>query len=240
MLRLSKTNARPRKAADYEWITPDGDLTTEFRAIAAAALAFVKHPPTIGPCYAGYVQKNDRDNVITGARSPINQQVLFGLARTLGFGSYIEVGTRMGYSIGAAMAGSRKLSRAITIDPFVNREQIMANLASLGRDDVDFDSVIMPSRDFDTDERFEVAYVDGDHTYEAAFGDLLQYWQYVKPGGLMFTDDTINDRGDANHSREQMGVYWACQDFLAQTDDVAAGVLKLPTYSGLAIFQKKD
>ena len=200
----------------------------------------IAEPPQLADWFGDFPHCDAADAVLTGERGALSQHVIFGLARVLNFNSYLEVGTRYGYSIGAVMAASRSLRRAVTIDPFVNPDEIGTNLATLNRPDVDVQMLTQMSRDFDTDERFDAVYVDGDHSYEAAFGDLVQYWHYVRPGGLMLVDDTINRRADGQATRQLIGVWWAVRDFLQQTDDIAAAVTALPTYSGFAIMQKAD
>lgn len=237
---LEKLNRRPSKQRDYEWHWPQAATNeADFRAIAAIAERYIADPPALRDYFGQFPHCKKDDAVLTGARGALSQHMIFGLARTLGFESYLEVGTRYSYSIGAAISGSRRIRRAVTVDPFVDPQQTQDNLATLNRPEVDAQPVFQSSRDFDTQELFDAVYVDGDHTYEVAFGDLVQYWNYVKPGGLMLVDDTINNRGDALATRELIGVYWAVKDFLAQTNDVAAAVLKLPTYSGFAIIQKQ-
>jgi hypothetical protein len=42
-------------------------------------------------------------------------------------------------------------------------------------------------------ERFELVYIDGDHSYEGAHGDLLTYGPAVVPGGYLVVDDAAWD-----------------------------------------------
>ena len=242
MLTLSsvKLNRRPTRPRDYEWRWGGADGSqSEFRAIAAVAEQFIQNPPVLRDYFGAFPHRKDDDAVMTGARGALSQHVIFGLARTLGFTNYLEVGTRYAYSIGAAIAGSRRIRHAVTVDPFVEPQHTLDNLATLNREQVKIDAVQQMSSDFDTPDRFDAVYVDGDHSYEVALADVVKYWQYVRPGGLMLVDDTVNNRGDAVARRDLIGVYWAVKDFLDRTDDVAAAVLKLPTYSGFAIIQKQ-
>jgi predicted O-methyltransferase YrrM len=242
MLTLSpaRRNTRPTRESAFEWIWR-GPATgrAEFGAITDAARRYIAAPPCLRDYFGRFPHCDPTDAVLTGQRGALSQHVIFGLARVLGFANYLEVGTRYGYSIGAVMAASRALQRAVTIDPFVDPEHIHANLATLDRPDVDVEMVTKMSDQFDTDERFDAIYVDGDHTYDVALSDLRQYWRYVKPGGLLLVDDTVNNRKDAIATRELIGVYWAVKDFLADAERVAAAVIKLPTYSGFAIIQKE-
>jgi predicted O-methyltransferase YrrM len=237
---IKSTSKRPTSESQYEWVWPDESLhRTEFRGIADVVLRELADPTDLAPIYRRFPNHNPTDNVVTGERWPLSQHAIYALARALGPVNYLEVGTRLGYSIGAVLAASRRLNHAVTVDPFVDAGKIQQNLQSVGRSDVKTDVVIQMSRDFDTDERFDLVYVDGDHSYEVAFGDLKQYWQYVRPGGLMLVDDTINERTGGMMPREKLGVYWAVKDMLQTTRDVAAAVVKLPTYSGFAVIQKQ-
>ena len=243
MLTLSAVSrmALGKRDTSYGWVWRNSRAAqAEFRAIVDVARRYIAEPPPLDDCFSDFPHCDAADAVLTGERGALSQHVIYGLARVLNFNCYLEVGTRYGYSIGAVMAASRSLRRAVTIDPFVNPDEIRANLATLNRPDVDVQIVTQMSRDFDTEERFDAIYVDGDHSYEAAFGDLMQYWHYVRAGGLMLVDDTINRRADGQATRQLIGVRWAVRDFLQQTDDIAAAVTALPTYSGFAIIQKAD
>jgi predicted O-methyltransferase YrrM len=242
MLSLSpvRRNTRPTRESGFKWIWRGSAVDrAEFAGITDVARRFITAPPCLRDYFGQFPHCDPTDAVLTGERGALSQHVIFGLARALGFTNYLEVGTRYGYSIGAVMAASRTLQRAVTIDPFVDPEHIHANLATLDRPGVNVEMVTKRSDQFDTEERFDAVYVDGDHTYEAALSDLRQYWRYVKPGGLMFVDDTVNNRVDAVATREMIGVYWAVNDFLADAQGVAAAVVKLPTYSGFAVIQKE-
>jgi len=241
LFTMTKSTARrPVSETQYEWQWPQSDAPqAEFRGIVDVVLRQLAEPADLASIFRRYPHHKATDNVITGERWPLSQHAIYALARALGPVSYLEVGTRLGYSIGAVLAASRRLQRAVTVDPIVDPAQIHANLASLNRPEVSCEVVTQMSRDFDTPETFDIVYVDGDHSYEAAFGDLKQFWQYVKPGGLMLVDDTINERTGGMMPREKLGVYWAVKDMLQTTDDVAAAVVKLPTYSGFAVIQKQ-
>lgn len=39
-------------------------------------------------------------------------------------------------------------------------------------------------------QQFDLINVDGDHSYEGAYGDLRQVWPLLAPGGLIVVDDT--------------------------------------------------
>jgi predicted O-methyltransferase YrrM len=224
----------PRARHDCRFPDPDADQTA-FRAMLDMVLRHLAEPADLGRIFDRFPHCRRDDNVFTGKRWPLSQHALYGLARSIGFETYLEVGSRYGYSIGAVLTASRRLRHAVTVDPFVNPRHTLDNLSTLGHPAVHLEAIAQPSRDFHTVCLFDAVYVDGDHTYEAALGDLKQYWQYVAPGGLMMVDDTIGHIG-----KDAIGVLWAVEDFLQTTDNVAAAVLTLPTYSGFAIIQKKD
>ena len=41
-----------------------------------------------------------------------------------------------------------------------------------------------------TQQQFDLINVDGDHSYEGAYGDLQRVWPLLAPGGLIIVDDT--------------------------------------------------
>mgnify|MGYP001609893636 CR=1 FL=1 len=41
-----------------------------------------------------------------------------------------------------------------------------------------------------TQQQFDFINVDGDHSYEGAYGDLQRVWPLLNPGGLVIVDDT--------------------------------------------------
>jgi len=74
--------------------------------------------------FKGFVLKEDTDFVLSGARFPLSQNCLHILARVIEPRSYLEIGTRYGYSLGAVVHGSPKLRRPSRIlNWFVQRAQ---------------------------------------------------------------------------------------------------------------------
>jgi len=39
------------------------------------------------------------------------------------------------------------------------------------------------------DESIDFIYIDGDHTYEVCLADITEYWNKLKPGGIMAGHD---------------------------------------------------
>ena len=52
----------------------------------------------------------------------------------------------------------------------------------------------------------DIVYIDGDHSYRAAFQDLGDYWDLLRPGGSMLVDDF----------KGYPGVYAACIRFIEE------------------------
>ena len=71
------------------------------------------------------------------------------------------------------------------------------------------------------DGALDLAYIDGDHRYEAVRADLIAYWPKVKKGGLLVADDYGEDHR-----------WWG--------DGVTRAVDEFCTERGLAAVSKKD
>ena len=51
---------------------------------------------------------------------------------------------------------------------------------------------LLPRMEVDWKEKFDVIFVDGDHTQDGAAKDLSQAWPLLKPGGTMLVDDVFH------------------------------------------------
>lgn len=63
----------------------------------------------------------------------------------------------------------------------------------------------------------DLAFIDGDHSYNACHSDLVTTWRRLKPGGVMIVHDALN-------RNNQVGA--ACRDF---SEHYPVGMVFLPT-----------
>jgi predicted O-methyltransferase YrrM len=54
------------------------------------------------------------------------------------------------------------------------------------------------SKEIKWDKPIDVLFIDGDHSYEGAKADFLQYISFVVPGGLVYMHDVIHPRYGVN------------------------------------------
>ncbi len=129
---------------------------------------------------------------------------LFGLARSLGVRTAIEIGRYKGGStliIAAAMQGQGDLwsielgtkesrLRPGAIRPF--DEQVQAALQRYGLHNVHL--LVGDSRTLDMDTgEVDLVLVDGDHSYEGAKNDFERFGRRVRVGGAVLIDDVYDD-----------------------------------------------
>lgn len=76
--------------------------------------------------------------------------------------------------------------------------------------------------------QFDLINVDGDHSYEGAFGDLQRVWPLLAPGGVIIVDDT-----------GMVDVKRACEEFRDLHRDELEGFCWHANERGFAIFLRK-
>ncbi len=126
-------------------------------------------------------------------------QMFFALAAALQPRSYLEIGTRFGYSLVAVARGAASLEHVVSCDletydnPHALTSQQIAerNLRASGyRGKARFladDSRRLPQ--YVAGNRFDLILVDGDHTYEGCCSDILTCYPLLSPGGVLMVDD---------------------------------------------------
>lgn len=202
--------------------------------------ALMNEEKSFANIFKDFVLKDNNDFVISGERFPLSQNCIHALAKLLQPRSYLEIGTRYGYSLGAIVHGSNQLERAVSVDIVDRKSQITENIETIRHIDR-LEVLNSSSEEFDTEEQFDMVYVDGDHKYQTALKDMRKFWKNVKPGGLMLVDDTINERWDGiSYTEEDIGVYKAVKEFSSTANDVDSAVLQYPTYSGFCIIVKEE
>jgi len=230
---------RPRQ--DISTVAPMAQTIqspTRAEALVAQMDVLMTEEKPFTEIFQDFVLKDDTDFVINGAQFPLSQHCLHALARLLQPSSYLEIGTRYGYSLGAVVHGSKSLARAVSVDILDYRNQVIKNIESI-RHVPNLEVICASSTEFDTKELFDFVYIDGNHTFAMALHDMQKYWPNVKEGGVMLLDDTINQRCDGvSYTEAQLGVLKAVKGFAATTKDVDSVVFQYPSYSGFCIIVK--
>lgn len=131
---------------------------------------------------------------------PNHYPFMYGLGKAVKPGSYLEIGTRYGYSMVSIGAGARDSLRSITsidLQEYEGMSQDYAkdNLLSTGFSGK-YEFFAGSSHDAEIKNKvkgklYDLVFVDGDHSYEGALDDILYYWGNVGPGKFMIIDDVL-------------------------------------------------
>lgn len=125
----------------------------------------------------------------------------YELSQRLAGARLLEIGTDRGVS--AAHLAAHLQNHVTTVD---NNPQATANARGLGLPNVEAihaDSTVACGQLGSEGRLFDVAFVDGLHTFNQAYGEYLLCRALVKDGGFIFFDDIHLDM----HTRE-MDVFW--------------------------------
>lgn len=114
--------------------------------------------------------------------------VVLGLLNIFTAPAYLEVGVSSGATFHSAVA-----ARKVAVDPkfkFDLEEARKANPTAEYHQvtsDTYFGTIAAP------EERFDLIFLDGLHTFEQILRDLLNALHHLKPGGLILVDDVLPD-----------------------------------------------
>lgn len=121
----------------------------------------------------------------------------------------LEIGSGWGIFARSAMMANPEL-RLLTVDKIPNLKEFDKNTAGyrdrITREVGDSRTVLrkIPSKSFD------VVFVDGDHGYYGATGDLIDAFELVKDGGLILVDDILHH----NNFKGDYGIIKAVRDLV--------------------------
>ena len=145
-----------------------------------------------------YIADKDRDEYWW--KLPNYYPFFYGLGKSLMPKSYLEIGTRYGYSLVSIYLGARNtLSQITSIDlqQYKDKSQTYAKGNLLAKEyKGQYEFLAASSRDQKTREKltgrlYDLVFVDGDHSYKGAMEDIIFYWNNVAPGRFMIIDDVL-------------------------------------------------
>lgn len=123
-----------------------------------------------------------------------------------------EIGCAYGGSSLLFMLGKKKNTRVVSIDPFVKdsmgefqaseelcSKYVKKALVDLGKDDDVKDWKLIPDFSYEVvkkwNEKIDLLFIDGDHTYEAVKQDFEEWFPFVKKGGVIVFHDSNKTMG---------------------------------------------
>lgn len=131
---------------------------------------------------------------------PNTYAFMYGLSKALKPASYLEIGTRYGYSMVSIYLGAKDTLRTISsidLQEYEDKSQNFAkeNLLGTGYNGA-YEFFTGSSHDVSIKNKvkgkvYDLVFVDGDHSYEGALEDILGYWGNVRPGKYMIVDDVL-------------------------------------------------
>jgi predicted O-methyltransferase YrrM len=164
-------------------------------------------------------------------------QMYFAIASAVRPRTYLEIGTRFGYSTVAVARGSEELKRVVSCDlqtydnPYLLSSQEIAerNLRSSG--------FAGETRFISDDSRrlaqhiaaelFDLILVDGDHSYEGCRSDILTCYEMLGPRGILMIDDL-----------DQPPVFSAVSDCMRDLKIAVGDRCFVPTKHGLYLVRR--
>jgi predicted O-methyltransferase YrrM len=117
--------------------------------------------------------------------------------------SYLEIGVREGHSLEAVLSGNSVITRLVLCDTWGG------HYGGTGRGNHNHIQEILDCREYDGEvkfldgdsqymiptlnEKFDLILVDGDHSYDGAYTDLINAWIFLKEGGFIVFDDIVHN-----------------------------------------------
>ena len=150
----------------------------------------------------------------------------------------LEIGTLYGTS--AAYLASNPANHVVTVDLDV---KVKDRVAKLGFPNIKvfIGNSLLIADQVAREGPFDFAFIDGNHIFEAVYGDYVLYRKSMKPGGFMFFDDIHHPVG-----WPEMDVFWSRVTKEPKTElpalhDKGFGVVKVdPSVSPLPLESLKE
>jgi len=229
-------NAAAGASGSFDQTKPDFD---RLRALTAADIRTIFAAPQIDRAWSSYepilAELCQIEDLKTGGVNPGDRRALFYLISGLRAKRVLEIGTNVGAStihIAAALNENAEAgaSRLVTVDILEVNDSATApwRVAGLplsprqrsdrlkGRAETKF--ITKASQDFlaHTGEMFDCIFLDGDHSEEAVFAELIYASRRLDPGGVIILHDFFPDQ------RPLWPEGWVCHGPFAATQRLCA------------------
>lgn len=120
---------------------------------------------------------------------------LWRCAKQISGGAFVEIGRKSGGST-LIIAGAMGSGHLLSIDKAPENDELtLRDLFSAWSGTQEL--IIADSRTYETSREFDAAFIDGDHSYDAALHDYIKWGGRVKIGGLIIFHDMACSRRDA-------------------------------------------
>lgn len=80
-------------------------------------------------------------------------------------------------------------------------------------------------------EKFDIIYIDGGHTFQEAMTDLCLCYPLLRTGGILIFDDYIHPKYNCGKAMDVFMQYWDGYKFIRKTHQIILEKEKEPTYS---------
>ncbi len=115
--------------------------------------------------------------------------ILYNICKDLKPNIVCEIGTFHGYSAGFMLYALEELEDGYlyTIEAFQEMADISKN--NLNKIGNRYEIVVGESKVVDWDKSIDLLFVDGAHSYDGVYNDLVKYGQFVNEGGIILCHD---------------------------------------------------
>lgn len=141
---------------------------------------------------------------IPGWLTDAEEQELYKRAQEFTHGTFIEIGGEFGRSAGALALPRSNTVYSVDIRYDTEIGDIhAANMREAGLDEyvirVSEDSKVLYNKPKFKNRRFDIVFIDGDHSFEGAYADLSNWSSKVRMGGYLLVHDCAVDTNLSPH-----------------------------------------